>query len=202
MKNNTEKNNCIPWIAFGIALLALTITLLHVCNVTQPTDCKLGNYNDIVGIIISSVALVVSIYLIIIGIHAYQIQNEIKNEAKDFEKLVDKNLGAPATQVSETFYKLYSESIELLTIIHNNLPDPKSNDFINELKLAQARFACHADFIDKDMKLAGINLLRKNSNSTSDINLLEEVINNPKSDKDIRGAALYAYKDIKNRLDE
>ena len=197
--------NSISWIALTIAIVSLTITLLHILHFAPNNIFDNCNYIDIIGILVGSAALVFSLFFVILGIRGHQIQNEIESANKEFEATVEKTLIKPATQVSKLYYDLYSESIGLLTTIHNNLPNQtiQQKDYLDELKLAQARLACNVDFfVDKEKTLMSINLLKEKSKNEIDMDLMDMVIANPKSDKDIKKAARKAYRAIEKRINQ
>lgn len=92
-KNRNCNNWWIPWVSIGLSIVAIVIsiwrmTLFHASIFKDSFQFSYDKLGTIIGIILSAVALVISLYFIILGIGANSIRRDINNDARGAEQII------------------------------------------------------------------------------------------------------------------
>ncbi len=141
-EHNTSANKkwWIPWVAIGLAVFSLiisiwSVTLSNVRINNVDLEFSYDKLGTISGIILSAVALVISLYFIILGIGANSIRREINNDAEKAKSTVEEINEAVRNAQSDIIndseksrksisvivtYNLYSELIEMTQLLYGS----------------------------------------------------------------------------------
>ncbi len=87
-KHNNYNNSWIPWVSLGLSFIAVVIsiwrmTLANAYNYVKELEFSYDKLGTIIGILLSAVALVTSLYFIILGFRADRIRQGIEAVAQE-----------------------------------------------------------------------------------------------------------------------
>jgi uncharacterized membrane protein len=108
-KNRNCNNWWIPWVSMGLSIVAIVIsiwrmTLSQASIFKDDFEFSYDKLGTIIGIILSAVALVVSLYFIILGIGANSIRRDINNDANDAKQVI-KDIAEEADRAVDSIRK-------------------------------------------------------------------------------------------------
>lgn len=222
IKNYWFPKVILPLLVFISLIISIwSMVLSHASIDNNPLEFSYEALGTIIGIILSAVALVISLYFIILGISANSIRREIKNDVDNAKtdvenaridiKKYSEEANKQCSITAQTIYDGYSEAIAMIREFYSstfvNLPNHHSNSRqieelgkqIIKLKLAECRFAINAESLDIAKRVSAINLIKELSTDENDLLLLKEVVNKT-SDQAIKEVAQYAYDELMNKL--
>lgn len=211
-----KKYDGVPvWIIFTVTGLSLGISVLSLIMANSKPfsffqlEFDYTKLVELTGLIFSVIGVVFTVYFVIIGINAKEIEKEISKRKEQIEKL-DKEIKKKQFQI-ESVKKQTENAIKvemdqqdemyghLLEQAKNNSDTNKRKRTIDALNLSRARLATKSRFLSKNKRLQRMSALDI-LGDTTDITDLVKIINDSTEDKEIIESAKMRKEEIEKRL--
>lgn len=217
-----KKHINIPawWIIIMIISLGLSIVAIIISNSDNRGDCELiydyTKVTEFVGLLVTILGVVFSLYFIIVGLKASDVEKEVSKMLGQIEKIEDE-ITQKQSQINSVKKQANSvkEQVDNAIIVEMNQQDEMYGHLLHQagliaddrerkrtedsLNLSRARLATKSKFLSKDIRMKRMPLLEMLGDST-DIADLERIINDLTEDKDIKELAKMMKDAIENRL--
>lgn len=211
-----KKYDGVPvWIIFTAVGFSIGISIwaLIMAN-SEPYSFFRYEFNytklvELSGLMFSVIGVIFTVYFVVIGINAKEIEKKISKRQEQIEKL-DKEIKNEQSQIKsvkkqienviESEMNQQDEMYGHLLDQAKNISDAnKRKRTIDSLNLSRARLATRSKFLSKNKRLQRMPLLDMLGDST-DIADLVRIINDPSEDKDIIESTKMRKEAIEKRL--
>lgn len=186
-------------VIFSIATMGLVFSLSDInTNFLCFSSDKLGS---IIGVFVSTVALVVTTYFVVLAISAYSHIRDIQQNRKKIDELISDwiNKNEQAIKLlrnyAETLYEEIDEEIALEELKNNDVSDKIKRR--NSLRIRRARLSYRCPMLDYKDRIKLLNELAS-IGELKDIRPIKELIVN--EDGDIKAAAELVLEDLQKKL--
>jgi len=201
MKNKTG----IPkWVTFATIVLSIGISIWALVTAKANQSIDIEKIDDFFGLLFSVIGVVFTLFFVVIGIKATNIDKEISKRQEQIEKLDDEikikkeQIESIITVEMEQQEEIYSHLINLSQTIKDDELRKKS---INLLHRSQARLAMNSQLLPTEDRLVKIVFLDEHGDE-SDITNLDKIITNPTEDKRMKESAAMRKQAIEKRINK